>query len=69
MKKLVCIGWKWGKGNLQQKRIGFPKRDVVVKGVAVVLAEYFLGSRRDLHSLLDLSFSSQMLGRNFVVPF
>ena len=54
---------------MQQKRIGFPKWDVVVKGVAIVLAEYFLGSRRDLHSLIDLSFSSQMLGKSFVVPF
>lgn len=69
MKKLVCICWKWGKdNNLQQKRIGLPKWDAVVKGVAIVLAEYFPGSRRDLHSLIDLSFSSQMLGKSFV-PF
>lgn len=29
------------KGNLQQKRVGFPNWDVVVTGGAIVLTEYF----------------------------
>lgn len=49
------------KGSLQQKRIGFPKWDVVVTGGAIVLTEYFLRN--------GPNFSSQMLRKSFVGPF
>lgn len=49
------------RGNLQQKRIGFPKWGVVVTGAAIVLTEDFLRNGPNCRN--------QMLRKTFVVPF